>query len=514
MTIDTTKESICINQLIGQKSENAVIEGDMIVPDIKPDILNTIMTNGNICIYKEEVLDGKVRIDGTIQVYIIYLADDENGTVRSLNTSLDFTENVQIPNAMEGMNLIIQPKVNSIEAKVLNGRKINLKANVNFSIKVYSNENIEIINEINGIVNLQKLNHDVTINSLIGNGSTKAFAKETIAIDPVDYLAEILNTQIKIINKDIKISYNKVLVKADADINILYLTEDNRISSCQSIIPVMGFVDIPNISEEHTCNTNFILKNFLVKPNNEEDHSIYVEAELEISCYAFERKKIAIIEDLYSPSQNLSFTQKSVHLLENKNSNCDICQIEEKIPAQELIGNIICNVSVNPIISSQIFLNNKISFEGELQLDILFWNEKESRLDFKHSSVPFRFAMDIDGLNNKSEAIIETEIRKHVFVLMPDGNLSVKIDIAFIVDTSDFKDVSVIDEITANDNVIKESYSMIIYFVKRGDTLWKIAKKFGNTVEEIAKINEIENIDNIQEGMQLFIPRYFVKQLA
>ena len=34
-------------------------------------------------------------------------------------------------------------------------------------------------------------------------------------------------------------------------------------------------------------------------------------------------------------------------------------------------------------------------------------------------------------------------------------------------------------------------YSMVIYFVKPGDTLWKIAKRYRSTVEDIARVNNI-----------------------
>ena len=49
---------------------------------------------------------------------------------------------------------------------------------------------------------------------------------------------------------------------------------------------------------------------------------------------------------------------------------------------------------------------------------------------------------------------------------------------------------------------------MVIYFVKQCDTLWKIAKKFRSTVQDIMKVNEIENENNIYPGEQLFIPKY------
>lgn len=49
---------------------------------------------------------------------------------------------------------------------------------------------------------------------------------------------------------------------------------------------------------------------------------------------------------------------------------------------------------------------------------------------------------------------------------------------------------------------------MTIYFAKPGDSLWKIAKKFRSTVDNIAKVNGIEDVDKIEVGQQLFIPRY------
>ena len=201
MIVDTTKESVCINQIVGQKNENRIVEGDMIVPDIKPDILNTITTSGNVCIYKKEVLDGKVKVDGTLQVYIMYLADNEGGSIRGINTSLDFTEMIPMDNCKSGMSLGTRVEINSIDAKVLNGRKINIKASLGFNVKVYSNEQMNLIKEINGNENIQKLNRNIDIHSLIGEGNAKTYAKETVAIDPADNLAEILKVDVRLKNK-------------------------------------------------------------------------------------------------------------------------------------------------------------------------------------------------------------------------------------------------------------------------------------------------------------------------
>ena len=91
MPVETVKDQICINQIIGQKKELIDVEGDVIVNDIKPDILNIINISGIVSVYKKETMDGKVRLDGNINTYVIYLAESENDRSRSLNTTLDFT---------------------------------------------------------------------------------------------------------------------------------------------------------------------------------------------------------------------------------------------------------------------------------------------------------------------------------------------------------------------------------------------------------------------------------------
>lgn len=83
--------------------------------------------------------------------------------------------------------------------------------------------------------------------------TTKIYAKDNIQIDSMDNLAEILQAQVCLVDKDIKISYNKVLTKAEAEIKIMYLTEDNRINVVTYKIPVVGFIDIADVSEENIC---------------------------------------------------------------------------------------------------------------------------------------------------------------------------------------------------------------------------------------------------------------------
>ena len=103
MVVETAKNQIILNQIVGQKKENRTIETDIIVNDVKPDVLNVITTNGVVNVYRKEVMEGKVRIDGAINTYVIYMADNEQSGIRSLNTTLDFTQVIDMENAKENM---------------------------------------------------------------------------------------------------------------------------------------------------------------------------------------------------------------------------------------------------------------------------------------------------------------------------------------------------------------------------------------------------------------------------
>ena len=272
MGLDIVKENLCVHKQVGVKKEIIFVEGDMIVPDAKPDILNMICTSGVACIYKKEVADEKVKIEGNVNTYIMYLADDEKDKVRGLNTSLDFSEVIQMPNAQEGMSSEINSLVKSIECRVINGRKIGIKVALELEIKVFSNEEVEIINDIQEQNEIQILKESLNVNSLVGTGETKIYAKDTLSIDNIDNLAEILKVNVNLTNRDVKVSYNKILTKAEAEIRIMYLTEDNRINTVTGKIPIVGFIDIPGVTENNLSNTNYEIRNLVIKPNSQEQY--------------------------------------------------------------------------------------------------------------------------------------------------------------------------------------------------------------------------------------------------
>lgn len=504
MVLETSKNQIILNQKVGQKKEIRSVETDIIVNDIKPDVLKVISTNGTVSIYKKEVMEQKVRIDGTINTYIIYLADDEHGSMRSLNTNLDFSQIIDVEDCKENMDAQVNVKVKKFDTRVLNGRKLNVSASLETSINIYANEAMDIITGVNQTSDIQLLERKQRITSLVGIGTNKVEAKDTISIDEADALGEIMKVNFKIIDEETKISYNKVLSKADAAIEIMYLTEDNRINTVTTKMPIMGFVDMPSVNENCDCEVKNSLNNLIIKPNNQDEHSILINAEIEVTCYAYETQEINIIEDLYSIPSDLEFIKREINTVTERNTINNLYTVQENIRIPELTGRVL-DIQINPTINNEQVRNGKIVYEGNLNLNILF--ENNGGVDMRSVDLPFNFEENSDRITEKSSIETILNIKQNDFIVR-DGTIEVTIGIEFkILEQKNVK-LNIIEEINVLESKQCNNYSMVIYFVKPGDTLWKIAKMFKSTVDDIASVNDIENPDKITVGQQLYIPRF------
>lgn len=506
MAINLDKGSLAINQVITNRRWQESVQGDCIVPDIKPDILEVVGTSGTLNIYKREVMDGKVRIDGCVNIYVMYIGEDDSTRgVRSINHTLDFSQVFNIDEATCDMNESGEIVLQNIECKIVNERKISLRANIDFEIKLLANSNIEYVNNID-IRDVQKLENTIQVNQLLSTGFTKTITKETVNIDQSDNLAEILKVNTDICNKSIKVSYNKILTKADIKLKIMYLTEDNRIRVINNKFPIMGFVDMPDIKEDNNCDYDFEIKNMVIKPNNAQEHSIYIEIETGINVAAYERREINVIQDLYSPSTALRFEQREVRVIQNKQSftgSLNINQKELLDIGDEKVYDADCAVLPNEIKVS----NNEVYVGGNVSVTFIHSVNSMTGMQTKTVEIPFETRLKCLGVDNNSNVEVASSIASEDFNIMPGGEINININADFTVKSSNDTNIHLISNVDEQENEENFDYNMVIYTAKAGDSLWNIAKEFRSTMKSIMETNDLKD-QSIMPGTKLFIEKY------
>ena len=179
----------------------------------------------------------------------------------------------------------------------------------------------------------------------------------------------------------------------------------------------------------------------------------------------------------------------------------------------EIRNEKIYDVDVNVEIKKQNILSDRIIFEGEINVRFIYSNTQENSINTKKIVIPFNHNMNCEGINQNTKVQVKVEVSSKDVIIMPDESAEMKIDLNLLVDIFKNTEMNVITDLNVEENREIDNYSIIIYFVKPGDTLWKIAKKFRSTVENIVKINEIEDENKIYVGQQLFIPRYVANKV-
>ena len=125
-----------------------------------------------------------------------------------------------------------------------------------------------------------------------------------------------------------------------------------------------------------------------------EEHSIYVEAEMELNCFIYENKDINVIQDLYSPCEQLTFKKKEVKTMTGKKNFRSTCNMREKLPMPEVGNARICDVSVVPIMQNQTVLTDRVTYEGEVRLAFLLLENGSMQMQQKEVTLPFEFVVE------------------------------------------------------------------------------------------------------------------------
>ena len=75
MSIKLQNEHIRLSEVVCSKCCYSTVEGDVIVPDIKPDILKILQVDTDVAINHKTVQNDKIYVQGVVRLNILYIPD-------------------------------------------------------------------------------------------------------------------------------------------------------------------------------------------------------------------------------------------------------------------------------------------------------------------------------------------------------------------------------------------------------------------------------------------------------
>ncbi len=504
MAIKTDKELLKLDKIIARNTQILWLEQDILVPDSKPDVMKIVQVEAVPYISNTDVYDGGIRVSGEITYYIIYRSMDEDKT-RGITATYPFTQSINVPEAKKNMNESVKIAVRNVVYSLPNERKIGIKVELVYKYVVRENTDVGIITGMEGEEDIESKKVSDTFYNVIDIKEEILDTNEDIIIsDSTPKIGEILRVGAGITNTDYKVSYNKILVKGDISLEVMYVEQDtNNIFTYTTEVPFAGMIEFENIKEEYKWDINYTLRNLELTLN--ENNILNAKAEINVNVVLYEEKEITYIKDFYSTKSNLKYDAKDVVVVKNKDIISKTITIKESVGTTEAKNRVVTTTVSTEQLNTKVVGEN-LYVDGVVKLGVSFVNQDTGVIENKTYDLLVDNSISL-GKDVKEENVDITIKTVSKAVSNINGNVEANINLEFAVGIENIDKVILIDEITDEDVKDDTLNNMYVYIIKKGDTLWDIAKKYKTTVDKIANTNNITDENKLDIGQKILIIR-------
>ncbi|MBQ9097639.1 MAG: DUF3794 domain-containing protein [Clostridia bacterium] len=510
--MDMKKSDIVLNKTAVETGSSVVVECDIIVPDVKPDLLKILQTDAVVALNKKEVIDGGYNVGGRVDFTVLYVPESAKG-VCSLSASADFIDSENHPLTKSGMFMDAVADVEHLEFNLINSRKINIKAVVGIDTHIMEKLPLSIPIDMEGEDVMMKKERMCGLCRAVQKNDEIKLTDELTIPQGKPTIETLLKSDVALRNKEIKVIAGKIVAKGELSICSLYISEgDGMATSVENCLPFTEIIDAQGISEDNYNNIDFQVIKSSVNAIPDADGDLRMldcDIKLGVSISSDEKVNEDIIADVYSTSKKLNINSNNIEV-DTLTSNIDVSHtIKENVMPTEGIPPIshIYNVVAKPYISTGTSQYGKIMLEGVIDAYILYISSKEDSpvYNFK-TEVPFSIVLDAPG------ALAGDKVRGKITINHISYNLNaageIELRMVLMVSAASFgkNTVNVISDISEEEFDQEDSPSIVLYFIQKGDTLWDIAKRYHTKEEYIRKLNNLEG-EYLTEGMQILIPK-------
>ncbi len=488
-------------------SFKADADSDIIVPDTKPDVLKIIGAAATLVIKEKYAQKGKVTLSGVVYYRIIYEGENDTMAARSIEYTAPFSHQHEIACIDDNSEFYALPVSSSVKTTVVNSRKISVHSV--FDIKVSS----ACADEKTLVTSLDD---SMPSRSKTIKYTNKVISKEedielSEMIDFPNNAADILAVNATVNRNDIKVVNNKIVVKGEVVLKIVYITTDNVIDEFNYNSEFSDVLDVLGIQPEMMTNVVLAVKECNAKlAENMGGEAVPLTVKIVAAAYidAYESAEETGIYDAYSPEMNIETTYEDIGYLtlladETKQSN-----VSDFLETNGAVENIFDTRAVCTVRSQNYNAEGDITIEAVISASVIC--SENGRLSTVKKDIPVTFKFDAQKGLADIQIVPYLPVSGISYAQKGERQIELKIPVMCeVLVFAKSSDKLLSDVSTENAAKIDKTNqpSLIIYFVKEGDTLWNIAKKYNVLVEDIARINGIENENVIMPGDKLIIPK-------
>ena len=497
MELQFHKSLIDCLQPVLQQMQTQELTQEVRLTEGMPDVGKVVGAWGQVLLRGKQWSGNSAGVSGGIMAWVVYLPED-GSEARCMETWLPLQMKWDVPDAERDGSICVMPRLQGIDARCVSARKLMVRATAAMQADAYVPAQVELYEAQDLPEDLRALKHQYPV-QLPKEVGEKAFSLEETIQLPAESMPmqKLLRYTLRPELTDKKVMTDKLIFRGNAWLDILYRGTDGQIYGHQHEMPFSQYADLDreydSTAEAQVC---FAVTNLEVEQAEEDGISVKVGM---IAQYVIkERTLVELIQDSYSPKREVTPVIEQLKLptvLEDKtqtlsadlSANSDCLRLIDTVfyPGQSAVYRESDAVGAEFSGTYQIL---GYDGEGQLRSETHPWNGTWSVPADSDS----RVSLTVEPIGKARGSVA-------------GGTADMTADMQLHWQTTAQNGMPMVTglEIGEEKKPDPNRPSLILRRADK-DSLWDIAKQSGSDVEQIQKLNNLQQ-DPMQDQM-LLIP--------
>ncbi len=495
--MDLQKDYSCLERttLVAERSVEAENDYQEALPAYCDDIYKVIKCVAKNSVVSAETNYNEVTINIKCHICLTYLNDDNNLCYADFEES--FTKNINADNLTD--RAFVYAKVNEkyLNYRVINQRRIDIHCAVVMMIKLF--DTIKCPCLVNCEHSKLKTNEIMTTDCVNTAVSRIEFDEDFMIPSDSMPIKRIVSFCTNACVTDTKIIKDKVLLKAVVNLAVLYSTDDadEALMKAEYSFNASKIIDISGVEEGDIALTDISVSNIYLKAklsSGDKMNVISAFGELTADVLFLREKKESLICDGYvlNRQSQCSYSDFS-YLTDGKLITDSLTEhIHFDMPNEMTeIRELCLQLSVPQL------RGNKITCKASAHIIGLGENGEVIASDGGED-----IAYSLDNYDN---AYAVFSLNSYDYHVENNGKVEVRCNISVTTYVYHAANCKVLTDIEPSDETV-DYPSLTVYFARKNETLWEIAKNFSSDASRIAADNGL-NGEVIDSEKIIIIPK-------
>ncbi|MDO4531694.1 MAG: DUF3794 domain-containing protein, partial [Bacillota bacterium] len=486
MTLE--KETMEWKQPTGKQASQILLEGDMIVPDSKPDLQEVLRCAGGVRLREKRITDGRISFSGEVEITALYRAKAGEKPLYAMTAVLPLEDFLHMDGLEKDMEVSLTAELEHLDCEIINDRKIGVRAVLLVEAKAWKPCCITLLTGAE-TENMETLKGKLALEKETAVGKERFTVKdELILSQSLPEMGEILLETLRLTEQELRPMDGKAQVRGKLLVELLYMDEEGKLGSVTEKIPFSGYLEMEGLTPKADLSGELTLEEHRLQPTVDEDGEcrlVQIDATVGAMLLGKEQGQTEILLDAYMPEGNAVLQKERITYPLTVAEGQNQFTIKERIHAER--GGMLHSEAVwgEVRLLEAAASADAMEVEGVLQVEILYQSAEEGApLAVLRQGIPFQQIMESKGVRTGDDAEITLRLEELDFQMLSEGEGELRATIVMDGVARRAEEAEVITGIGEEERNCPPMAGAIIYRIKKGDSLWKIAKKHRATVAD------------------------------